>query len=58
MIVFFAAILSLLAVIYVPFLANLFHLERLSLRDFVFIGIAMLASLIWFEVLKLFKKID
>ncbi|MFA6325307.1 MAG: cation-translocating P-type ATPase [Candidatus Paceibacterota bacterium] len=55
-IVFSGGFLFLLAVLYVPFLANLFHLAPLSFKDFIFIMIAMFASLLWFEILKLFKN--
>jgi magnesium-transporting ATPase (P-type) len=46
------AILCLLAVLYVPFLTSLFHLSPLHLNDFALIGLAVVASLVWFEILK------
>jgi P-type Ca2+ transporter type 2C len=55
-IVFFGALLSLLIVLYVPFFTNLFHLAPLNLKDFILVGAVVCASLIWFEILKLFQK--
>ncbi|MFZ2205412.1 MAG: cation-translocating P-type ATPase [Minisyncoccia bacterium] len=54
--VFIGAILSLMAVLYVPFLADLFHLAPLYLNDFILIVGAVFISLMWFEILKLFNK--
>ncbi len=53
-IVFGGAILSLMAVLYIPFMADLFHLAPLHLSDFVLIVGAVFISLMWFEILKLF----
>jgi len=57
--VFFIIVISTLvclsAVLYVPFLCNLFHLAPLHFKDFALIGVVVFASLIWFEILKLFK---
>lgn len=50
------ALLCLFAVIYNPFLAGLFHLTKLHIKDFVFIGLAVLVSISWFEILKLSKE--
>lgn len=50
------ALICLFAVIYNPFLSELFHLTRLQLKDFIFIGLAVLASVSWFEILKLSKE--
>jgi Ca2+-transporting ATPase len=48
---------SILAgVLYIPFLANLFHLAPLLLTDFLFIGAAMYLSVGWFEALKYFRN--
>jgi Ca2+-transporting ATPase len=55
-IVIAGAVICLTAVLYVPFLANLFRLAPLSFRDFVTIGTVIVISLSWFEILKLFKK--
>ncbi|HEY5589193.1 MAG TPA: cation-translocating P-type ATPase, partial [Candidatus Paceibacterota bacterium] len=52
--VFLGAILSLLAVLYIPFMADLFHLAPLYLNDFILIIVAVFVSLMWFEILKLF----
>ncbi len=49
------AVLCLLAVLYVPFLAGLFHLAPLRFNDLILIGLAMIASLMWFELLKTTK---
>lgn len=54
-IIFTGAVLSLMAVIYIPFLANLFHLAPLYFSDFILIGAAVMLSLMWFEILKLFN---
>jgi len=53
-IVFGSALICLMSVLYIPFLADLFHLAPLYLKDFAFIGLVIFASLIWFEILKLF----
>ena len=49
------AILSLMAVLYVPTMADLFHLAPLSLRNLVLVVLVVLASIIWFEALKFIK---
>jgi Ca2+-transporting ATPase len=49
------ALMCLFAVLYIPFFADLFHLAPLNFNDFILIGAAVCASLIWFEVLKLFR---
>jgi Ca2+-transporting ATPase len=56
LIVIVGTILSLLAVLYIPFLANLFHLAPLHLADFILIILVMFFSLIWFEIFKLIRK--
>ncbi len=53
-IVFISAVLCLLAVLYIPFLAELFHLAPLHPQDFLLIISVVLISLIWFEGLKFF----
>lgn len=57
---FFVAVIgtliALFAVIYVPFLADLFHLAPLHLNDFVLIIFAVSVGLMWFEMLKFFKN--
>lgn len=55
-IVLIGTVMGLFAVIYIPFLANLFHLAPLAFDDFIFIVAVVLASLTWFEVLKLIKN--
>ncbi|MFA6353658.1 MAG: cation-translocating P-type ATPase [Candidatus Paceibacterota bacterium] len=54
--VFFGALLCLMAVLYIPFFANLFHLGPLNYKDFILVTAAVLLSLAWFEILKLFKN--
>lgn len=49
------AISCLLVVLYAPFFSKLFHMAPISLKEFALIGIASLASLLWFEAIKLFK---
>ncbi len=56
---FFVAVIgtliALFAVIYVPFLADLFHLAPLYLNDFLLIIFAISVGLVWFEMLKFFR---
>jgi len=52
LIVFCGAISFLLAVLYIPFFSNLFHLTPLHLNDFILIGLVVIISLTWFEILK------
>lgn len=49
------AVACLLLVLYIPFLASLFHLTPLHLGDFAWIGLVVFLSLAWFEILKFFK---
>lgn len=46
------ALLCLVAVLYIPSLANLFHLAPLYLNDLMLILAAVFVSLIWFEIYK------
>jgi Ca2+-transporting ATPase len=55
-IVFFGALFCLIAVLYIPFFANLFHLGPLGFNDFLLVSAAVLISLVWFEIFKLFKS--
>jgi Ca2+-transporting ATPase len=55
-IVLISAVAALMAVLYVPFLADLFHLAPLHFTDLVIILLVAVASLIWFEIFKLFKN--
>jgi Ca2+-transporting ATPase len=55
--VFGISILSLGAVLYVPFFSTLFHMAPLAVKDVATIAVVIFASLMWFEVLKLFKLI-
>jgi P-type Ca2+ transporter type 2C len=54
--VFGVALPSLLAVLYVPFLSNLFHLAPLRINDFLLIALSVFLSLAWFEGLKFFRR--
>jgi Ca2+-transporting ATPase len=54
--IFIGTIACLLAVIYVPFLSQLFHLAPLHPQDIALIVASVFVSLVWFEILKLFKK--
>jgi Ca2+-transporting ATPase len=49
-------LLCLIAVLYVPALAELFHLVPLSLFDFLLVALVILLSTGWFEALKYFKN--
>jgi hypothetical protein len=44
--VFFGALLCLIAVLYIPFFANLFHLGPLGFNDFLLVSAAVLISLV------------
>jgi P-type Ca2+ transporter type 2C len=50
------AITCLLAVLYVPFFSNLFHLAPLNFMELLLIAIVSLASLLWFEALKIYNQ--
>ena len=50
------AISSLLVVLYVPFFAEIFHTAPLRFADFALIIVGMFMSLVWFEIVKLFKN--
>ncbi|MBK5215730.1 MAG: cation-translocating P-type ATPase [Candidatus Pacebacteria bacterium] len=52
--VFIGALLSLMAVLYIPFMADLFHMAPLYFSDFILIGASVVLSMMWFEILKLF----
>lgn len=54
-IVTLGAVACLLAVLYIPFFAELFHLSAIRLSDFVLIGTAAFMSILWFEALKFFN---
>jgi Ca2+-transporting ATPase len=54
--VLIGTILSLIAVLYIPFLTELFHLASLHLIDFILIVVVMFVSLLWFEILKFLKS--
>jgi len=54
--VFFGALLCLIAVLYIPFFADLFHLGPLTFKDFTLVSVVVLISLAWFEILKLVKN--
>jgi Ca2+-transporting ATPase len=47
------AFVSLIAVLYVPFLRNLFHFSVLHFNDLAMAVIAGMSSVVWFEALKL-----
>lgn len=49
-------IVILLCVLYIPFLADLFHLTSLLITDFIFIVTATYLSIGWFEALKFMKN--
>lgn len=53
--VFTGAVLLLMAVLYIPFLADLFHLAPLYMTDFILIIVSVIVSLMWFEIIKLFN---
>ena len=54
--VFFGALISLLAVLYVPYLARLFHLAPISFYDFILVAAVSGIGVVWFEILKMFNK--
>ncbi|MFA6184308.1 MAG: cation-translocating P-type ATPase [Parcubacteria group bacterium] len=49
------AIICLFIVLYVPFFSNLFHMAPVSIGELLLISVVSVASLLWFEILKLFK---
>lgn len=51
------AILCLLAVIYIPFFTEIFHLTPLHPEDWLIVLFSAIISLFWFEAFKLIKKI-
>jgi len=51
-----AALIALIAVLYIPFLRNLFHFAYLSAEDLVITFFSGVISIVWFEVLKVFSK--
>jgi len=54
--VFFGALLSLLTVLYIPYLSNLFHLAPINLSDFILVTGTSFIGVIWFEIVKMLKK--
>jgi Ca2+-transporting ATPase len=54
--VFFGAIFFLLAALYIPVVSGLFRLAPLGFNDLALISFVMFLSLIWFEILKIFRK--
>lgn len=54
--VFSGGLVCLLAVLYVPFFAALFHLAPLALGDLLLVFLVAIFSLSWFEILKWFKN--
>ncbi|MCX6791916.1 MAG: cation-translocating P-type ATPase C-terminal domain-containing protein, partial [Candidatus Gottesmanbacteria bacterium] len=55
-IVIASAITCLAAILYIPFLSDLFHLAPLRISDFFLIAPVMFVSILWFEGFKLLKK--
>ena len=55
-IIFFGVLLCLAAVLYIPFIASLFHLAPLYPLDLLLIFLVIGASLLWFEIFKLVQK--
>ncbi|MCJ7698244.1 MAG: cation-translocating P-type ATPase C-terminal domain-containing protein, partial [Thermoplasmata archaeon] len=54
--VFFVAMLSLLMILWIPFLQNLFHFSSITLIDFFIAALVGIVSVSWFKVLDLVKK--
>jgi Ca2+-transporting ATPase len=54
--VFFGAMLSLLMIILIPFLQNLFHFSPIPLIDFLIAAIVGVVSVSWFKLLDLLKR--
>ena len=55
-IVLVTATFSLVSVLSIPFLSDLFHLTTLYPRDYLLISVFAFASLSWFEILKILNK--
>lgn len=49
-------IISLLLVLYIPQIARLFHLAPLGGKEFMLIGVVVVISVLWFEMLKFIRK--
>lgn len=49
------AFAALGAILYIPFLSDLFHMVPLRASEFIYVIIAVSASLLWFEIVKRFK---
>lgn len=54
-VVLVAALLCLAAVLYIPSVAEMFHLSALPFWDIVLVASAAVFSLVWFEVLKMVR---
>lgn len=54
--VFFGALFSLLAVLYIPYLSRLFHLVPIGINDFIFAAGISFVGVIWFEIVKIFNR--
>jgi len=54
--IIFLAPAALIAVIYVPVLRSLFHFSALSIDDLFIAFLSGIASLVWFEILKIINK--
>jgi|SRR5680860_152416 len=54
--VFFGALFSLLAVLYIPYFSHLFHLSPINLNDFILVAGISFIGVIWFEIVKIFNK--
>lgn len=50
------AILSLVVILNVPFIAGLFHVAPITFRDWFIISLVMIFSISWFEILKVIKR--
>jgi P-type Ca2+ transporter type 2C len=55
-IIFIGALACLAAVVYLPKVANLFHMSPLNFWDLIIIFSVVSLSLMWFEVFKVFRK--
>lgn len=51
------AVVALGIVLYVPVVSRLFHLSAIRVTDLVLIGAAVVASLVWFELIKLTNRL-
>jgi Ca2+-transporting ATPase len=56
LLVLFGAIISLLIILFIPFLQDLFHFSTITLSDFFIATVAGIISVSWFKVIDLIQR--